>query len=448
MEFTKPGHFRDFILIPSLIGILIGVFNLILLFSTSELFEFVLKNILILKENIPSFRKVFEKPENFILVLSLSGLIIGFLRDFLLGKNWITRGIANVAVASFHKNYNISFKVFIAFMLSTFITVGLGGSAGLLAPAGFAGFFFAQKISNLFNIDTSTKLKLLASGFGAGASSLFGTPLAGIFIAAEVFYRFDYEPGVLVPASISSIVAYLVISQYTGYEPRFFINISPFVLDFVHILVFVTFGTFLGICVKLYIKILSSLKNFFEKLSIYAPLKPFFGAFASSSLIFVTPVIVGRGDLWINAMLERATHNVYFLGVSPFALMLSSSLLLASGNGGGIFMPSITTGFFLGNLFAEFLNAYLNLHLDNVTFALIGMTVVFGTGAKMPLSTLLLVIELTKGYHVIVPTLISLSLAYLITGEDSFLTAQVHRRIHSPIHLREIKNLLKDKLKV
>jgi len=446
VEFTKRYSFRDLILIPILIGAIIGFFNLTLLISTNSVFNYILNNVLVFDESLLPL-KAFKKPENFVLTLSFGGLLIGLLKGFLLGKKWTTRGIANLAVASFHRDYDVSFKVFTVFMFSTFITVGLGGSVGLLAPAGFAGFFFAQKISNAFNVSTEAKLKLLASGFGAGASSLFGTPLAGIFIAAEAFYRFDYEPGVLVPASISSIVAYLIVSQYVGYEPRFFINVSPFNLNLERVFIFTVFGVFLGICVRIYVLLLNWLKDFFQRLTVYPFLKPFLGAFFASSLIFITPVVVGRGDLWINLQLENKLNELSLLGISALALMLSSSLLLASGNGGGIFMPSLTTGFFLGSFFAEFLNKHLGLNVNGMVFSLIGMSVTFGTGAKMPLATLLLVIELTKGYHVIVPTLISLSIAYVITGEGSFLTAQVSRRIYSPVHLREIKRYLKERLK-
>jgi len=446
--------FFSFVVVPALVGFLIGLFNVFLYVSVEILFDFILYNILGFREEFFPVRSVnevsllFDRLYLVPLLFLLAGLVVGILKEKYLGGNRILEGTGNFVIESFHKSRPFSLKEEAVRVSGTVITVGFGGTAGLLAPSASVGATISDVLSRKLGLSSQRKRILIASGFGAGVSSMFGTPLAGALIAAEAFYKFDFEVGVLVPASVASIVAFLVSSEFIGHGTVFEPIVEDFKLDFENVLFFVVFGLISGLFVRFFVRLYLGLGTFFSSLRIPSFLVPAIGAVLSSPLVFLSPFVIGKGDVWISHLFEDDITSLSLLAVSPFLIALSSSLFLSSGNGGGIFAPSITAGAFLGYGYAFGLNETFGTQLNTHVFTVIGMITTFGAGAKMPLSTLIIVAELTGSYELLIPAVASLSTALIVSGKDSFFRAQVERRFQSPTHRDEFELYVLKAIKV
>jgi len=429
--------FFHYLLLPALVGLLIGLSNYLLLTLVEALFSAV-KELLLFKPSFPlteptEVYRLFGRIYLFPLLLFLGGLAVGLLKFFFLGRESTLEGTGNFVIKNFHRGRPFSLKKEAVRAFSSVLTVGLGGTAGLLAPAASVGATLSDAVSRAFSLKPQERRALVAGGFGAGVSSMFGAPLAGALIAAEAFYKFDFEVGVLVPASVASVVAYVVSSELTGYGFLFEPVVEEFQLSAESLLLFFLFGLLSGLFVRLYTALYGGLSSFFKNLFIPLPLVPALGALLSASLVTVNPLSLGKGDLWLEPLMEGQISEPLLLFLTPFTVALASSLLLTSGNGGGIFAPSITAGAFLGGAYAHLSG------LDLPSMVVIGMMTTFGAGAKMPISTLIVVAEMTGGYELLIPAVASLSGALLTSGKSSFFSAQVERRFQSPAHGEEFE---------
>jgi len=428
-----------------LIGLLIGLANTLLYSSVEFLSGIALGRVLGFREEflpVRSYEEVhhlFERPYLFPLVLAAAGLAVGLLKSRFLGAGRVLEGTGNFVIESFHRGRPFSLKEEVVRVLSTVITVGSGGTAGLLAPSASVGATLSDVLARKLRLSPQSRRVLIASGFGAGVSSMFGTPLAGALIAAEAFYKFDFEVGVLVPASVASVVAFLVSSEFVGHGTLFEPVVEDFSLHIGNVLYFALFGLLSGVFVRFFVGTLSGTHLLFSSLRIPKAFLPALGGILAAPTVFLSPFVVGKGDLWISYLFRDEITSLLVLGITPFLIVLSSSLLLSSGNGGGIFAPSITAGAFLGSAYAFGLNEFLGTELNTHTFTVIGMITTFGAGAKMPLSTLLIVAELTGSYELLIPAIASLAGALIVSGKGSFFRAQVERRFQSPVHREEFE---------
>src|SRR5262249_5384167 len=107
-------------------------------------------------------------------------------------------------------------------IVASALTIGSGGSGGREGPIAQIGAGFGSLLAGLMKLNAVGRRVVLAAGLGAGIAAIFRAPLAGALFAAEVLYRSpEFEPEVIVPAAIASVVAYCTFGFYSGWEPLF-----------------------------------------------------------------------------------------------------------------------------------------------------------------------------------------------------------------------------------
>jgi len=320
--------------------------------------------------------------------------------------------------------------------ISSAITIGSGGSAGREGPVAQIGAGVGSYLANLLRLSDRDRRLMLIAGAGGGIGSMFRAPLGGALFATEVLYRepeFEFEA--IIPAIISSIVAYSVFASFFGWgvlfdTPRYLFR-HPSGLFFYAIL-----GILCVILGALYVKVFYGLRDrFFKKLPVKNFLKPAIGGLMLGIMAMFFPQVLGMGYGWI----QLAIYGQLTIGlmiVLVFAKIFATSFTISSGGSGGVFAPSLFIGGMLGGAFGQ--TAHL-LFPDIITqptaFVLVGMGAFFAGVAKVPISSLIMVSEMTGSYGLLVPLMLSSSIAYLFTRKWNLYEKQVSGRIDSPAHL-------------
>ncbi len=381
---------------------------------------------------------------------ALGGLITGAL-VYLFSPE--SAGIGtDVAIKAFHYKLPIDIKTSIFKLITSAITIGSGGSSGREGPMALIGAGIGRWFGEVLKLDSREKNILLAAGLGAGIGAVFRAPFAGGILSAEVFYKEDFEVEALIPGFVASIVAYLVAGSFIGFKPLFSTSIPFPKFNSEKIAGYIVLGIISALVAKCLIYTFYKVREIFNRLKLHPILKPAFGGFLVGLIGLVTPLAVGNSYGWIQIFMK---DGLIYLSLSKILLsiplvILALSITLGSGGSGGVFGPSLVIGGLTGTSLAYTFNQMLGTNFFDVeTMTIVGMMSVFTAAASAPLSTLILVSEMTQGYNILPYALISTTIAHNIAGKErTIFQYQVLNRLYSPIHKDELKAFILKSAKV
>ena len=344
----------------------------------------------------------------------------------------------DTVVNAFHRNEGkLRPRVAPIKMLASAITIGSGGSAGREGPialisAGIASFFATRA----HRTEEERRLLLLA-GMAAGLSAIFRTPMGTGVFAIEVLYgNMEFEIGAFLYTMVASAVAYTVNGLFVGWGPLFHLPAvaTPRLSSYAW---YAVLGIASGLVGTLLPVVFYRTRDAFRRLPIPTWTKPGLGALCVGLLALRVPQVLGGGYGWIQEAIDGRLA-VKLLFVLLFAKMIAFSLTVSSGGSGGVFAPSLFIGAMLGAGFAVL------SHQPTAVFAVVGMAAVFGSAARVPVATMLMVTEMAGGYHLLVPAGMAVMIAYLLQSRissvlkyRSLYEAQVPTRSDSPAHYLE-----------
>jgi CIC family chloride channel protein len=280
---------------------------------------------------------------------------------------------------------------------------------------------------------------------GAGIAAIFRAPLAGALFASEVLYRSpEFEPEVIMPAALSSVVSYTIFGLFFGWQPLFGqLNVAfsgpselvgyAFLIPVVVVLAMLYTRTFYG------------LTALFRRIPITPKVRPAIGAFLTGVVGLLLFFSFGQNPDVLAVMafgygiLQKAFTDPSGMATILIAVaigkLITTSLTIGSGGSGGVFGPSMVIGGCAGAAVGLGLHAISPwLAPQPAAFAIVGMAGFFAAAAKTPFSTLVIVGEMTGDYNLILPALFVCTLAFLLSDEQSLYQAQVESRSRSPAH--------------
>ncbi len=344
----------------------------------------------------------------------------------------------DAAIEAYHsKGGYIRSRVPIIKTIASAITLTTGGSGGREGPIAQIGAGFGSFLATKLKLSKRERRIMLAAGIGAGVGSIFRAPLAGALFAAEVLYRDpEFESEVIIPAGISSVVAYCIFCLVFGWGSLFespdFKFQNPLELGPYIILSFVLVGT--GI---FYIKSFYGVTHFFKSLNIPPHFKPAIGGIMTGIIGFFLPSTLAFGYGFV----QMALHNdltIKFLLFLAVGKILTTSFSIGSGGSGGVFGPSVVIGGAVGGVVGKLFNQFMpKIVTEPGAFVVVGMAGFFTAVSNTPISTIIFVSEMTNSYHLLLPSLLVCSLSYLLSQKWSIYKKQVKRKIDSPAHAGE-----------
>jgi len=327
--------------------------------------------------------------------------------------------------------------------------IAAGGSAGPEGPTAGLGAAIGAAFGQAFRLTPRDRRVLLVAGCAAGIGAIFYAPLGGALFGASVLYRRpEFEGRALVPAFIASAVGYATFQAFTGFGERLLTHADA--LRFAsawELPIWLALGLACGGAALVFSTLLRGVERGFARLSALPLwLRPGLGGLATGLLACALPQVMdGR-----YAMIRNALDGSLFAGshrdLAAWALLLlalvlakslATALTVGSGAAGGVLGPSLwiggATGAFLGALLEA---AAPNLLSESLRQALVpvGMAGVLAAAMRTPLAAVVMVMEMTGSYGLIVPLMVVTTAAYVVGSRSGLIDAQVTSSADSPAH--------------
>jgi len=374
---------------------------------------------------------------------TLGGLIAGFL-VFTFAPEAEGHGTDTV-VAAFHRTAGvIRARVAPLKMVASAITIGSGGSAGREGPTALITAGFGSIYGSWTKRTDEERRFLIIVGMAAGLSAVFRSPIGTAVFAIEVLYGgMEFESSLLIYTMLASVVAYAVNGAVVGLHPMFDIPASLREPGDRTYGWYALLGIACGILGVVLPVVFYKMRDLFKRLPVPTWTKPAIGGLLVGLMALHWPQLLGGGYAWMQLAING---DMIFKLVIALALLkiISLSLTVSSGGSGGVFAPALFIGCMLGSATG------LALHLPAAPFAVVGMAALFGAAARVPFATLLMVVEMTGGYQLLVPAGLAVMIAYLVQvlastpfRHRSLYEAQVESRAQSAAHyVADLRNAL------
>ncbi len=293
-------------------------------------------------------------------------------------------------------------------ILASAITIGTGGAAGREGPTALFSAGIGSIYANWKKVSIQRRQTFVILGMAAGLSAVFKAPLGTAIFALEVLYiRSEFQSKELMFIIFGALVAYTITGFLFGWEPLFHINSNLNVTDLYIFLLIALFGIVSGIVSVFVPNIFYYTRDFFRKIPIKPHFKPAIGAFFVGIIAIWYPEVLGGGYGWIQAAIN-AELGLKLMLILFVLKMLAFAFTVGSGGSGGVFAPTLFIGAMFGGVFG-----YL-LHQNVTLFALLGMASIFAAAARTPLASVIMVVEMTNGYSLLVPAILSVFFAFFV----------------------------------
>jgi CIC family chloride channel protein len=372
-------------------------------------------------------------------------LTVTYARIFHKGK--LGRGVSSILYAIARRNGNVEREKTYSHVISSALTVGFGGSAGLEAPIVVTGSAIGSNTARVLGFSGKERILLLACGAAAGIAAVFNTPIAGMIFAIEVLLA-EFSIPAFIPLLIATATASVISSLF--YRERLFFLIT----DGWHLNA-IPFYVLLGVLMGLLSVYVTRMNEMTEKLfqSYKSPYpKAIVGGLVLGALIFIIPPLYGEGygvvehllkgdytHILDNSLFEDKVNDPWFILILAagivFIKVFATSITVGAGGNGGMFAPSLFIGASSGFVFSRLINLTGVSNLVVANFIVAGMAGALSGIIHAPLTAIFLIAEITGGYALFIPLMIVSAMSYFIARffePHSIYTKQLARKGYLP----------------
>ncbi len=373
----------------------------------------------------PEFR-----PWLFPIIAGSGGLITGLI-VYRYAPEAAGHGTDEVIHSYHHKEGQIRLRVSIVKLVGSAITIGSGGSGGKEGPIAQIGAGFGSFLCSRIPYYAEYRKEIMLAGMAAGIAAIFRAPLAGAIFAAEILHSdMRYDGKVLIPAVIASTVSYGVYALYFGFAPVLTLPEFSYELSLLHFVPYTVLALVSSFGAFAFVKVFYGTRDLFQALTLKPYLKPMIGGVLTGLVgLWFSPAF-GEGSFHMQQVIDG---NVPLLGMIMllFLKMATTSFSIGSGGSGGIFGPSLMIGAALGGVIG---GAYLHLFPESgiplVVFVLLGMVGFFSGAANTPISTVIIIAEMTRAFELVVPFLWVAMFGYIFCQKWNIYENQVVVKRH------------------
>ena len=352
-------------------------------------------------------------------------------------------GVPEVIDAIYYNSSVIRPVVAVAKAVASSITIGTGGAVGREGPIIQIGSALGSSFGQWLRLPEWQRSTLIGAGAAAGIAATFNTPVGGLLFAVELLLP-ETSARTLIPVILSAGAGTLVGEMAFGNMPSF--NVAPAVgaseLPLVgEYVAFILFGLLLGLACTVYIKAIYKSEDLFERHITNDYARHAIGMLAIGLMMYTFMTFTGHyyiqgvGYATVQDILSGLLTSPWLLLLLFGCKLIATSLVLGSGGSGGVFSPGLFLGATAGAAFAILVGTYVPgfSHLDPGSMAMIGMAGMFGGSTGAVVTAIVMIFEMTRDYHVILPLMVVVSIAYGVRRHyihDSLYTLKLTRRGH------------------
>lgn len=413
---TKYLSHRKFILLLSLIvGALSGIAAVIL------------KNIVHYTHHVLADELAINRGNILFFALPLIGLVLTVLFIRYIIRDELAHGVSRILFAISKKNSLLKPHTTYSSLISSTITIGFGGSLGLEAPIVLTGAGIGSNLGRMFHLNYKSLTLLIGCGCAGAIAGIFKAPIAGLVFTLEVI-MLDLTMASIIPLLLAAVSGATIAYFFMGSDVQI-----QFVIKEVFTLKMIPFYIILGIFTGM-VSLYFTRANFFIESKIRKIKKTYnkliLCGLMLGVLIFIFPSLYGEG-YWalqeiFNGNGQELVNNSFFYNIQDnywlfigFLLLLltfkvvAMSVSSAGGGVGGIFAPSLFMGGVSGYFLARIINNTNIFHVPETNFAVVGMAGLMAGVMHAPLTGIFLIAEITGGYSLFLPLIITATISYL-----------------------------------
>lgn len=366
-------------------------------------------------------------------ILPIVGILLTVfvIRNLLDGS--LEKGSSRILYAVAKKGGILPKKQMYAQIITSSLTVGLGGSAGLESPITITGAAFGSNFAQKYRLSKKDRILLLACGVSSGIAAAFNAPIAGVLFAIEVVLT-DVAITAFIPIMISAATGALVSTIVLNEDVLLSFKEQQ-TFDYHNIPVYILLGILAGFVSVYHARNFQKIEHYFSKIKNAPYKKALFGALILAVLIFFFPTLFGEGyesikalsnsnpqQILDNTLLDEYKSNEWillaFVGITMMLKVFATALTLGSGGNGGNFAPSLFVGSYLGFFTAKFINLLgITKPLPVGNFTIVGMAGILAGLFHAPLTAIFLIGEITGGYGLMVPLMIVSSISFAVSKQ-------------------------------
>jgi CIC family chloride channel protein len=372
--------------------------------------------------------KGFEEGFNYtFLVFPAIGIVLTVLFVKYHVKDNIGHGVSRILYALSKNNGRLKSHNNYSSIIASTLTIGFGGSVGAEAPIVLTGASIGSTLGHYFRLNFKSIALLLSCGVAGALGGIFKAPIAGMIFTLEVL-MLDLTLASIVPLLISSVtgatVAYFLMGEGVALSA---VNTEPFGLS--NIPFYILLGLLSGLISYYFTKTTMEIESALNKIKNTA-LKITIGGSVLAGLIFIFPSLYGEGIKTLQSMLngnvdglpkdgiftfvmQNQWYILIYLGALILLKVVAMAFTTGSGGVGGIFGPTLFVGGVTGYWLSHFINSFGFVKLPEGNFALVGMAGLMAGVMHAPLTAIFLIAEITGGYALFIPLMITSTIAYL-----------------------------------
>lgn len=315
-------------------------------------------------------------------------------------------GVPQTKAALYAREGRITLRTVLGKFFCTSATLACGIPLGREGPSVQVGAGIASVLGRLLGLRPEKVKALLPVGGAAAIAAAFNTPIAAVLFSLEEIVG-DLHAPVLGSVVLASATSWMVLRLLLGNHPLFTVPQYQLVhpLEFA---VYAVLGIAGGLVSVAFSKLLLGMRQRFLRLPVKtAWFQPLAGGLLVGLMGWFVPQVLGVGYGYVGDALNGNMALKLMLWLVVLKL-LAVTLSYAAGNAGGIFGPSLFIGAMLGGGVGTFAHRFFPAHTATPgAYALVGMGAVFAGIVRAPMTSVLMIFEMTQDYAVIVPLMIA-----------------------------------------
>ena len=361
-------------------------------------------------------------------VPALGGLLVGPMVYFL-AREAKGHGVPEVMEAIALHGGRIRPIVVVVKSLASSICIGSGGSVGREGPIVQIGSALGSTFGRIFRLSDERTKNLVACGAAAGIAATFNAPIAGVMFALEIIlaeFGLMQFTTVVVASVLSSVIGRIFFGDVPAFPIPPYAPASAWELPIYALLGVV--AAFVGVG---FTRILYGFEDLFDAWRFPEYLKPVAGGLLIGLMGLWFPQLFGVGYEAIEAVLH---NQLTFITIAILVVLkvLATSITIGSGGSGGVFAPSLFIGSMLGGLFGFVVHRWMPEGTAvPAAYALVGMSAVFSAAARAPITSILILFEMTQDYRIILPLMLATVISTIVArhlDKESIYTLKLKRR--------------------